>query len=191
MLDDDVVNIIRLRNMPTAARLSAPKWRRAADIVSWILNEMPAGAQYQVYGFNTAAAPLLAGSAGQWLAVDDDAQRGKVLEALGTLTPADGTSLVNALKPIREMQSPPEQVVLITDGLPTRGASPPALRRTIDASGRVKLFDEAVRGINRSSADRTLRAVTHERGRAGRASLLGAGPVSPRARSSCPSPDWP
>lgn len=150
MLDDDVVNVIRLRNMPNAARLSAPKWRRAVDIVSWILNEMPAGAQYQVYGFNTAATPLLSGSAGQWLAVDDDAQRGKVLEALGTLVPADGTSLVNALKPIREMQSPPEQVVLITDGLPTQGASPPALRRTIDAAGRVKLFDEAVRGINRS-----------------------------------------
>lgn len=150
MLDDDLVNIIRLRNMPDAARLSASKWRRAVDIASWVVSELPAGAQYQIYGFNTVAAPVLAGTAGKWLSVDDDDRRAKVLEGLGTLVPTEGTSLVNALKVIREMQTPPEQVLLITDGLPTQGASPPALRRTVDAAGRVRLFDEAVRGINRN-----------------------------------------
>ena len=150
MLDDDLVNIIRLRNMPSAAQLSAPKWRRAVDITSWVISELPAGAQYQVYGFNSAAAPVLAGTAGQWLSVDDDAQRAKVLDGLGALVPREGTSLFNALKAIREMQLPPDQVLLITDGLPTQGATPPALRRTVDAAGRVRLFDEAVRGINRN-----------------------------------------
>jgi carbamoyl-phosphate synthase large subunit len=40
-------------------------------------------------------------------------------------------------------------VILITDGLPTQGATAPALRRYVDAGDRAKLFDEAVRGINK------------------------------------------
>ena len=65
MLDEDLVNIIRLRNSPPAAQLSAQKWRRATDIATWIIGEIPQGSQYQVYGFNTAAAPVLEGTAGE------------------------------------------------------------------------------------------------------------------------------
>ena len=68
--------------------------------------------------------------------------------------PPHFTNLQHALQLARQslatVDTPNRQIIVITDGLPTQGASPPALRRTIDASGRVKLFDEAVRGINRS-----------------------------------------
>ena len=33
---------------------------------------------------------------------------------------------------------------IITDGLPTQGASPPTLRKTIDGDGRLKLFERAL-----------------------------------------------
>jgi hypothetical protein len=38
----------------------------------------------------------------------------------------------------------PDNVFIITDGLPTQGAAPPALRRTIDGDGRLKLFERAL-----------------------------------------------
>jgi hypothetical protein len=150
MLDEDLVNIIRLRNSPPAAQLSAQKWRRATDIATWIIGEIPQGSQYQVYGFNTAAAPLLEGTAGEWLKGSDEPSRDRLQEAVGRLAPVGGTSLINAFAAIRDMKVPPDQVILITDGLPTQGATAPALRRYVDAGDRAKLFDEAVRGINKN-----------------------------------------
>lgn len=150
MLDEDLVNIIRLRNSPAAAQLAAEKWRRATDIGNWIISEIPESSQYQIYGFNTSAAPLLEGTAGEWIAGSDAARRDKLQDALGQITPVGGTSLINALATIRSMRIPPDQVILITDGLPTQGASAPALRRFVDAGDRARLFDEAVRGLNRN-----------------------------------------
>jgi outer membrane murein-binding lipoprotein Lpp len=150
MLDEDLVNIIRLRNSPAATQMAAEKWRRATDIGNWIISEIPESSQYQVYGFNTSATPLLEGTVGEWLPGNDLARRDKLQDALGQLVPSGGTSLINALSAIRGMRIPPDQVILITDGLPTQGASAPALRRFVDASDRARLFDEAIRGINRS-----------------------------------------
>ncbi|MBM4233692.1 MAG: VWA domain-containing protein [Gammaproteobacteria bacterium] len=150
MLDEDLVNIIRLRNSLPAVQQGAEKWRRATDIASWIVNEISDDAQFQVYAFNTSAAALLEGSAGEWIRGDDQVRRAKLLDAIAQLAPAGGTSLLNAFVAIRDMKVPPDQVILITDGLPTQGATAPALRRFVDAADRAKLFDEAIRGLNKN-----------------------------------------
>lgn len=150
MLDEDLVNIIRLRNSPEASKRAASKWRRASDIGAWVVAEIPDSSQYQVYGFNTSAMPLLPGTEGQWLPAKDEARRDQVLDRMAGLSPEGGTSLINAFAAIRAMQQPPDQVILITDGLPTQGAAAPALRKYVDAAARARLFDEAVRGLNRN-----------------------------------------
>ncbi|MFO1425987.1 MAG: hypothetical protein U1F11_03240 [Steroidobacteraceae bacterium] len=150
MLDDDLVNIIRLRNSAEAARRAALKWRRTVDIASWIAGQMPGGAQFQFYGFNTAAAPLIEGTAGQWLDAGDPKRIDATVQAIEKLLPLDGTSLVNAFAAVRQLSPAPDQLIVITDGLPTQGATPPALRRYVDANARARLFDEAVRSLPRS-----------------------------------------
>lgn len=150
MLDDDLVNILRLRNSAATAQSTAPKWRRAGDIGAWLISEIPQSSQFQFYVFNTGTQPLLPGTDGEWLSGTDDAVREKMLATLGALSPTGGTSLINALQATRAMRVPPDQVILVTDGLPTQGATPPALRRYVDAAARAKLFDEATRGINRN-----------------------------------------
>jgi hypothetical protein len=115
-----------------------------------LISEIPQTSQYQFYVFNTGAQPLLPGTDGEWLSGSDDAAREKMLTALGALPPAGGTSLINALQATRAMRIPPDQVILVTDGLPTQGATPPALRKYVDAAARAKFFDEAIRGVNRS-----------------------------------------
>jgi hypothetical protein len=148
MMDEDIAKIIRLRNQPEAARRSALKWRRALDMVEWVTAQLPDNSQFQVYGFNTKAKAVQPDTTGKWLASNDPRAINNVLTAARNITPAEGTSLVNALLMMRTMEPAPDQVILITDGLPTQGSVPPA-RKFINARDREKLFDDAIKTVNR------------------------------------------
>ena len=56
--------------------------------------------------------------------------------------PADGTSLFHAFSVVMELQPRPDNIILLTDGLPTVGKSP-ARASTISARQRAKLFNRA------------------------------------------------
>lgn len=143
MLHEDVVNVILLRNSSETAKRAAAKWRRALDTTTWLVTQLPPNSEFQVYGFNTRAAPVLASSAGKWQNSDDPAQRARDLEALRALVPQDGTSLANAFSAAKAMMPRPDQIILITDGLPTQGKSA-GIRRYVDANSRARLFDDAI-----------------------------------------------
>ena len=143
MLHQDLVNVILLRNSDESKRRAASKWRRAIDTTDWIVTQLPAGAQFQIYGFNTKAEAVLASSAGKWQDANDPLARSRNIEALNALVPKDGTSLINAFAAVKAMNPLPDQVILITDGLPTQGKSA-GLRKYIDAGARARLFDDAV-----------------------------------------------
>ena len=143
MLHEDLVNVILLRNSSQTAKRNAAKWRRAIDTVTWLVTQLPARSQFQIYGFNTQALPVLATTGGKWQSADDPRQRSVQLEALRALVPEAGTSLANAFIAARAMTPMPDQIVLITDGLPTQGKTAGG-RRYITADGRASLFDEAV-----------------------------------------------
>ncbi len=143
MLHEDVVTVIRMSNASDDVKRAAAKWRRAVRIVDWLELQMPAGIEYQIYAFNTRAQPLIAGSDGAWLDSSDAAALVRNIDALSALVPKGGTSLVNALAAARTLNPLPDQIILITDGLPTQGrtAGP---RKFIDAGAREQLFDEAI-----------------------------------------------
>ncbi len=143
MLHEDLVNVILLRNSSDAAKRNAAKWRRAIDTTDWLVTQLPPGSQFQVFGFNTQASAVLASTGGKWQNSDDPLQRSATLQALAMLVPQDGTSLANAFSATRTMSPRPDQIILITDGLPTQGKTA-GLRRYIDANGRARLFDDAV-----------------------------------------------
>jgi hypothetical protein len=144
MLHEDVVNVILLRNSSDVKKRAAAKWRRAIDTVSWLVTQLPPGSEYQIYGFNTRALPLIPASLGRWHDGGDPKLLAQNIEALQELVPEQGTSLVNAFTAAKALNPRPDQIILITDGLPTQGATPPTIRRYIDAGGRARLFDEAV-----------------------------------------------
>ncbi len=143
MLHQDVVNVILLRNQDDAKKRRASKWRRAVDTVNWIVAQLPPDAQFQIYAFNTRAEAVLARTAGKWQDANDPLLRSKNIEALSALVPADGTSLINAFASVKTLSPLPDQIILITDGLPTQGKSA-GFRKYIDAGARARLFDDAV-----------------------------------------------
>ena len=146
MLDTTLVNIIRRRNMPLERKLDGPKWQRSIKTVEWILTNLPESSDYQVYHFNESAAPVLPDTEGQWFVGGDEGQIGKMAAALRRIDPGKGTSLHNAFASISTMDPIPDNVILITDGLPTMGESKPK-RRTISARNRLRLFRRSLQAL--------------------------------------------
>ena len=147
MLDETIVNILRMRNMSDERKLRSEKWRQAVAIVDWVATQIPAAAQFQIYTFNTRAEPLVEGSAGQWLKVDAGNLE-KALNRLRKTVPKDGTSLENAFAVARQLNPVPDNLILITDGLPTQGATPPT-RKLADGDDRLKFFERAINALPR------------------------------------------
>jgi hypothetical protein len=143
MLHQDLVNVIVLRNQDETKKRTASKWRRAIDTTNWIVTQLPANAQFQIYGFNTKAQAVLTASNGKWQDANDPIARARNIEALNAIIPQEGTSLINAFEAVKAMNPLPDQIILITDGLPTQGKSA-GLRKYIDAGARARLFDDAV-----------------------------------------------
>jgi hypothetical protein len=143
MLHEDLVTILRLRNSDDEHKRNAAKWRRAVDTVTWLTTQLPPGSQYQIYTFNTQAHSLLPDLAGKWIGSGDAPQLARELANLHAIVPAEGTSLYNAFAATRTLAPLPDQIVLITDGLPTQGKSA-GLRKYVDSGARMRFFDDAV-----------------------------------------------
>jgi hypothetical protein len=144
MLDETVVNVLRLRNMPESRRLASEKWRRTVATVDWLTAQVPPKSKFQVIAFNTRAWAVVPDSTGGWLDGSDAKALTDVVTNLRRTVPADGTSLENAFTFVNALSPAPDNVFIITDGLPTQGATPPAIRKTIDGDGRLKLFERAI-----------------------------------------------
>jgi len=147
MLDETVVNIIRMRNMPVERRIASAKWQQAVSTVEWVAARLPKSTQFQAYAFDTAARPLVEGSDGRWLNVGDAGQIQLALSALRKTAPTGGSSLQNAFAVIGRLSPAPDNVILITDGLPTQGDKPPLMRTLVSAEQREDLMKEAVRSL--------------------------------------------
>jgi Mg-chelatase subunit ChlD len=144
MLDETVVNVIRMRNMPESRRLLSQKWRRTVATVDWLTAQIPARSKFQVLAFNTRAWPLSKDGAIKWLDGSDAQALNDAIKELRRTVPQGGTSLENAFAAMNTLSPQPDNVFIITDGLPTQGASPPAVKKTIDGDGRLKLFERAL-----------------------------------------------
>lgn len=147
MLDETVVNIIRLRNMAPERRIASSKWQQAVNTVAWVASRLPATTQFQLYAFDTAARPLVEGSAGRWLSVRDAGQIELALQALRKTAPTGGSSIQNAFAVIKTLEPAPDNVILITDGLPTQGDKPPLMRTLVTAEQREDLMQDAVKSL--------------------------------------------
>ena len=106
-------------------RRSAPPRSGAVpiDTVNWLVTQLPPDAQFQIYGFNTKADAGAREHRGQVAERERSASARRNVEALARSCPQDGTSLVNAFAATKQLTPLPDQIILITDGLPTQGKS--------------------------------------------------------------------
>jgi len=146
MLAENIINVIRRRNMDDAVKRSSPKWQRAVRTVEWLVAQLPPQSTFQLYSFNTEARSTVAGSDGQWLDTADPARLDAAIEGLQAVVPGGGTSLVNCFTAIAGFAQAPDNIFLITDGLPTQGKVRPR-KNTVSGKVRADLFAEAVKSL--------------------------------------------
>ena len=146
MLDETILNVLRRRNMPEARQRLAPKWQRAVNTVEWLSAQLPLDADFQIFTFNTKTTSLLAGSNDQWVPLGDGRELEGAIEGLKAQIPAEGTSLLNLVTKLRNLDPLPDNVYLIVDSLPTQGQRAPR-QATISGSDRLGLFRDALREL--------------------------------------------
>ena len=117
--------------------------------MDWLTSQIRPGTKVQIYVFNEQARSVVDSSDGRWITVADGATLDAAIRSLRQVVPAKGTSLINAFAVIRSLQPQPDNVFLITDGLPTQGEKPPAGVEDVKQERRVKFMVDAVRSVPR------------------------------------------
>ncbi len=146
MLDRTIVNILRRRNMPPEQQKRAPKWLQAVNTVDWLTTQIAIGTQYQIYAFNSTAWSLIEGTDGQWLTVTNSAELDAAVATLRDTVPQGASSLQVAFNAARSMEPRPDNIYLLTDGLPTMGEIVPT-REGVTGKERLDHFNRAVRDL--------------------------------------------
>ena len=142
MLDSTIVQVLRRRNMAEERQLRAPKWQRAQRTVEWLAAQMPLDGNFQIAVFNAEARFLLPDSA--WHEVLHPTAINDALEELAGVVPSGGSSLASLAGLVAGMSPRPDNLFLITDGLPTLGENAPR-GPTVTGRQRVRLFTDAVK----------------------------------------------
>jgi Mg-chelatase subunit ChlD len=145
MLAENVVNAVRRRFLPAADRVRAEKWRKAVRSADWLSTQLPRDARFQLYVFNTEVKAVRPGTDGTWLEARDTQALEDAIARLRGMAPEGGTSLENAFIAAAALSPPPDNILLLTDGLPTQGRAP--RERLVSGKERLKLFERAVQAL--------------------------------------------
>lgn len=126
MLATNLVEIIRMRASPPTVQAQSEKWRSAAGAALWVINSMPEGGSYQVLTFSdtisdTRGRRVSMNLPPDWEKKGDPNFSAATLESnLRRKLPAGPTDLHTALEIAGKIKPAPQQIMLITDGLPTK-----------------------------------------------------------------------
>ena len=144
MLDSTIVQILRRRNMSAERRRNAPKWQRALRTVQWLAAQLPLESHFQIATYGADATFMLPQR--DWHATTHPTAIDDALNNLAQVLPDDGTNLDSLMARIVAMKPHPDNVFLITDGLPTRAERAPR-QATVAGRQRLRLFSDAVKKL--------------------------------------------
>ena len=143
MLDSTLVNIIRTRNMSDDRKKQAPKWQRVVKTVDWISTQLPITSRYQIWEFNEDLESVLGRSLESWQEVADRDGLNDAIENVKEIVPANGTNMEQVFKAVANMSPRPDNIFLITDGLPTLSDSGSNVT-LVTPSERLELYEDAL-----------------------------------------------
>lgn len=148
MLDETIVNILRRRNMSDNLKLQSPKWQRTTAIAQWVIANLPLSSDFQVLSFNQDVSPVFGTEMNQWYEVGDRISVASAVEGVGKIIPEKGTNFHSVFEVAMNMTPLPDNIFLITDGLPTQGDGAPT-SGSITGVQRLRTFRSAVKTLVR------------------------------------------
>ena len=188
MLADTVVNALRRRNMDDVQKQKSAKWQWSLRTLEWLLAQLPPSSRFQVYVFNNQAQAILAGTEGEWLDASDSLALERVMEGTDAFVPSEGTSLSKAIDVIAEFDSKPDNLFILTDGLPTLGNTPPK-KYMVTGSQRRQHFETAIAKLPRGIPVNTI--LFPMEGDPEAAALFWQLALDTKGAFIAPSRDWP
>jgi Mg-chelatase subunit ChlD len=188
MLGETIINVVRRRNMDASSKRTAPKWRRALATMEWLVSNLPATARFQLYGFNTRAQAAVSGTGGKWLLASSRKAVDSAVKAMRQTLPEGGTSLYHAFAAAKKLSPRPDNILLVTDGLPTQGRSKPGAT-TVSAKERLRHFEAAVRALGTDIPVNTI--LLPMEGDAYAAAAFWKLAIDTRGSFMTPARDWP
>ena len=171
-----------------AQRLEAPKWVRVRKATEWIVGCLRAPSKFQVAAFNADTVSLMPHRSKEWLSLGDAAGIATMLGSLRELAPSGPANHERAMAYASSLQPPPDNIILITDGLPT--ASDSILTRGGTSE------DERVRMLNAAWGRRPLTTPLNVmlfpmEGDATAAANFWLWGAESSGSFLCPAPNWP
>ena len=188
MLADTVVNAVRRRNMGDEQKKQSPKWQWTLRTLEWLLAQLPPSSRFQLYIFNTDIQTAVPGTRGEWLDAADDLALESAVTGIRDYSPGAGTSLINAFGAIADFEDRPDNVFLLTDGLPTQGKTPPS-KYMVSGQQRRKHFNAAMKEFPRGVPINTI--LFPMEGDPEAAALFWHAALNTKGAFITPSRDWP
>ncbi len=187
MLDSTIVGIIRRRNLPEQERRSSPKWRQAVKTARWLLANLPLDSTVRVFTFNTAV-HALGQSDRHWIKMSSTPEIKAIVSGLEKTVPTGGTNLFRAFVMASRLAPAPDNILLLTDGLPTIGMNGPSGTK-VTSRQRVDIFLEAASRLPSSVPVNTI--LFPLEGDPMAAAMFWRLAVNTRGAFLTPSSDWP
>ena len=188
MLDETIVNVIIKRNYSDEIKRSTKKWQQAVNIAQWLTANLPKNSQVIISKFNETLSPLTKNHKMSWIKSLDHEQMNSMVNNLFSIVPEKGTNLYKAFYAIKKMNIKPDNIILITDGLPTQGVSKPT-KSKVSAAERIDLFKQAVKTIPKGIPVNTI--LLPMEGDPMAASLFWKLAIDTKGSFLTPSRDWP
>ena len=189
MLDRTIVNILRRRNMSPDQQRRAPKWQQVVNTVDWLTTQIQPGTNVQVIGFNDKATWLIPGTEGQWVTVKDGSELDAPVDALRASHPQGPTSLHAAFNAMKMLEPKPDNIFLLTDGLPTMGEVMPT--RAGVSGRRARRTNSIARCGSCPSACPSTRCCSRWKATRRRRRPIGSLAMRTGGSMLAPSEDWP
>ncbi len=188
MLDETIVNVIVKRNLPNSTKRTTRKWQQAIKSIQWMVANLPKNSQFTIVSFNESMQSLNMNQSFHWVKMTDNDQINKIFVNLQKLIPQNGTNLREAFSAIKKLSQKPDNIILITDGLPTQGEQK-TLKRKVSPTERIKLFNKAIKTIPRNVPVNTI--LLPMEGDPMAASLFWKLAIDTKGSFMTPSRDWP
>ncbi len=146
MLDTSVLDVAQYyRNATPAQKLQSAKWIRVLDSLDWLLATMESE-EYQIYLYNENVRSVLQGSEGTWLKKKDWEEVQEVANCFWNYPPEGGSNLEKALKLAMQLNPKPDNIYILTDGLPNHSDSFSSGAK-VNTSARLSHFTSAMKQI--------------------------------------------
>ena len=118
MTDEKLINIIKRKTESETNKKNGPKWQRTLRIMKWLLVRLPESSKVSVIKFSNNSKIL-----GKKNWYNNNTKDLSILfKEINKIVPANATNLDSAFKAIREMEIKPDEIFILTDGLPTKGS---------------------------------------------------------------------